>query len=233
MFDMYNTKIKHYPDHSTMSVASRCLYKDPNSPTVPREWRRGEKHNTDDPRDDSSHRAKTTVFDIAALNDFDYFVTWTIDPKQIDSKDAAIVSKKLRSFLNNMRARYNMSYVVIPERHIKGGIHLHGLIRGDIQLVDSGHKTKAGQTIYNMPQWKFGFSTAIPLYGDKQNVAKYITKYISKDFQKIFGNFYYAGGDIKRHPDFDICDVDFESVVAKEVYIKKLAVSMKYKDIEV
>ncbi len=82
---------------------------------------------------------------------------------------------------------------------------------------DRGVTTESGQIIYNMPQWKFGFSTAIELYGDFINCAKYITKYISKDFRKIFGSFYYAGGcGLVRHPDVELLDIDYFSLDCKE-----------------
>lgn len=185
------------------------------------------KNMANDVREDSVRRAKQKVFDISFCNEFDYFVTWTLNEEKIDRFGPKEISKKLKTFLRNMVERNDLRYLVIPEHHKDGAIHMHALISGDIKLVDSGRRTKDkkhpenhGKVIYNMPQWKLGFSTAIPITGDRANVSKYVTKYISKDFCKIFGSFYYAGGKgLKRSPEIRLFDVDFNSVDAK-VYEK-------------
>ena len=127
-----------------------------------------------------------------------------------------------------MKARNGLMYLIVPELHKDGAIHMHGLISGKVELVDSGHKTN-DKTIYNMPQWKYGYSTAIELTGDRQAVAKYITKYISKDFRKIFGSFYYAGGkNMQRHPAEWFGDSNYAAVEAKEYFIAKANMGIKY-----
>ncbi len=182
-----------------------------------------------DTRADSIKRAKETVFDIAQLNNFDYFVTWTLDKEKINRYDPKDVSKRLRKFLNNMQNRNELKYLIIPEYHKDGAIHMHGLISGNIKLIDSSKKTKDGKTIYNMPQWKYGFSTAIELTGCKEAVSRYITKYISKDFKKIFGSFYYAGGTgLNRHPPIKLYDTDYFSVNEKEYSIPVVNLGFKY-----
>jgi hypothetical protein len=126
---------------------------------------------------------------------------------------------------------------------------MHGLISGDMKFIDSGtvqapnHSKpikletalKKGipldtcHTVYNMPQWSLGWSTAIRTYGDTVNCAKYITKYITKDVQKIFGNFYYAGGNIVRDVPYSLYDIDYDSVECdKEFYCKQIETSFKF-----
>ena len=50
-----------------------------------------------------------------------------------------------------------------------------------------------------MADWKLGFTTAVKLSGDYDNVCKYITKYVLKqsDGGMIGGRYYYHGGDLK------------------------------------
>lgn len=168
-------------------------------------------------RDDSVKRAKEKVFDIAVLNEFDHFITWTLDGEKIDRENPKEVSKKLRVFLHNMVQRQYCRYLIVPEFHSDGkGIHIHGFVSGDFDYVDSGHVDKQGHTVYNMPQWSLGWSTAIELYGSRLHTACYITKYVSKDFKKIFGNFYYAGGGVQRKVPTEYCQLDYESINAKE-----------------
>ena len=168
-------------------------------------------------RGDSLKRAKEACFDIAYCNDFQWFITWTLDQKKIDRENPKEVSGKLQRFLQDKVKRNAARYIVIPEYHADGkGIHMHGLLSGDFKMQDSGLITTTNKIIYNMPQWKYGFSTVIDLDGSKVAVAKYITKYITKDFKKIFGSFYYAGGkSLIRKPAVVLLDSDFESVLEK------------------
>jgi len=182
-------------------------------------------------RDDSLRRAKIAVEDIAKINDFDYFITWTLDKTKIDRYDPKEVSKKLKKFLNNMKSRNNLTYIITPENHKDNAIHMHGLIKGNIELVNSGKKTSDGKIKYNMPQWSFGYSTAIKITGNKDHVARYITKYISKDFHKIFGSFYYAGGkNLKRKPSTKLYHTNYEIVNSPEYIIEKAKIGFKYID---
>jgi hypothetical protein len=182
-------------------------------------------------RDDNLRRAKASVFDIASINEFTHFITWTLDKNEIDRYNSKEISKKLKIFLNHMKTRNNMTYLVVPEHHKDGAIHMHGLIKGNIKLENSGLKTKDDKIIYNMPQWSLGYSTAIEITGDKERVSKYILKYISKDFNKIFGAFYYAGGKgLKRKPPVKLYHMDYNSVNTKEYIIKKAKIGFKYID---
>ncbi len=180
-------------------------------------------------RPDSVKRAKETIFDIAMCNHFDYFVTWTLDGELIDRYDPKAVSKKLKVFLQHAVQRRNARYLVIPEYHKDGAIHMHGLLSGNFEMVDSCRKTKAGQIIYNMPQWSLGWSTAIQLDEHKDRVSRYITKYVTKDFRKIFGAFYYAGGrDLVRKPRTEFFDSMYDSVSGEEFRPKDLNIWFKY-----
>lgn len=215
-----NTKEKIYPNgQHKFTVCSKPIFKideymestDDLEP-VPKPKNMG-----NEVRADSMKRAKERIFDISMCNQFDYFITWTLNPELIDRYDPAEVSKKLKTFLNNKMKRNGLVYLVIPEYHKDGAIHMHGLIRGDLKMVDSGKKTKDGKSIYNMPEWTLGFSTAIPIDGEQEVLSKYMTKYITKDFRKIFGSFYYAGGKgLIRQPEVRVYDSDYESFDEKE-----------------
>ena len=108
---------------------------------------------------------------------------------------------------------------------------MHGLISGNFKLVDSGRKTKDRKIIYNMPEWTYGFSTCIQLCGNQEVTARYISKYISKDFRKLFGNFYYAGGGIKRIPPTTYENVNYDAFEAKPYYVQELGVNFKFIEI--
>ena len=242
----HNVKVKSYgiDDYRQIIVASQKIFKSENwelskkekafkvelEETEETEEAEETKKTKKEVRADSVKRAKTSIFDISMLNDFTHFVTWTLDSKLISRYDIAEIKTKLCDFLKNKVKRNNLKYLVVGEQHKDGAIHFHSLIAGDLKLVDSGHKDKKGNIIYNMPAWKYGFSTAIELYGDRLHTSKYIVKYIQKDFKKLFGKFYFAGGDINRKPEITFADIDFEEVEGK-VYKPDLSpVGFKYMD---
>lgn len=155
---------------------------------------------TSDPKPDnmerSMRRARSALRRIALSNDFRWFVTLTLNPALVDSHDGAAVVKKLNAWCSNMVQRKGLKYILVPERHKKGGIHFHGFFNDCLEVVDSGHTDKQGHKIYNLPQWSLGFTTAIELYDDYQKAVGYVCKYIGKEGEKPAGRWYYSGGDL-------------------------------------
>jgi hypothetical protein len=184
-----------------------------------------------DSRGDSIRRAKERVKDYAKLNDFEYFFTWTLDPAKIDRYDPKEVAKKMQRFLKDKVRHNNLRYIIVPELHKDGAIHAHGFVSGDLKMVNSGKRDRAGRVIYNMKQWKLGFSTAIRIDGNYEKACYYITKYVEKKTKMIFGNFYYAGGHgLIRLPETHLFDADFDEIEAKEYQCKEFPVNFKYED---
>jgi len=69
------------------------------------------------------------------------------------------------------------------------------------------------------------------LDGEPDHYAKYIAKYITKDFAKIFGNYYYAGGDIERNAPVEYLNTDYDAYDAydePEHYVRAIATGFKY-----
>ena len=157
-------------------------------------------------RTDSIKRSKDKVFDIVYQNEFKYFVTLTLrESDKVDRRNPKDVMKALKIWLSNQIQRNGLQYILIPEyHHDSGGIHAHALINDCFRLEDSGRRIYHGKAwkiedlekyrvytgglkpVFNIPDWKYGFSTAIPLDGEVARVAYYITKYVTKDIQKIF-----------------------------------------------
>lgn len=136
----------------------------------------------------STIRAKQNIYDYARSNDWEYMLTFTFSPHVVDRYDYDAVSKKLCNWLSNIRKRKapNLRYIVIPELHEDGAFHFHGLLSelGDMSIIDSGHKTKSGQPIFNITDYKLGWSTAVKIY-DGIGACGYFIKYITKDIVKL------------------------------------------------
>jgi len=172
----------------------------------------------------SQYRARHKIFDIAMLNDWQYFVTFTFNDKIQDAHDYKGTIEKVKKWCQNAVQRKGMRYLLVPELHpTSGRIHLHGLLafQSNIPLEFSGHYDKALRPIYNCPFWKYGFSTVVRLdFNTQDRIAKYITKYITKDLDKITGNYYYAGGhNLKRFVDKSYINIDFDDFDAPEFVI--------------
>ncbi|MCI8934496.1 MAG: hypothetical protein HFE80_08330 [Clostridiaceae bacterium] len=225
----HNARIKRYPDGSwTLLVASRGIFglagwEDAEDwGDLPEEPEKGTENNPAASRREpaaadrkrSARRARARVFDLAMCSDLDYFVTLTLDPARIDRFDMAALIRRMRSWLDNRVRRKGLAYILVPELHQDGAIHLHGLINNALQIVDSGvkHSRQGPQgpewyDVYNLPDWKLGFSTAIQLHGDRKKAVNYVCKYITKCAEKgkIGGRFYYSGGDL-REPETEYLD---------------------------
>lgn len=177
-------------------------------------------------------RARAQVRDLALCTRFRWFVTLTLDPKLVDRHDMAEITRHLNHWLDNQVRRRGLAYVLVPERHKDGAIHFHGFFNDALPVVDSGTislpGTKAprrprsarqraqwleegGHTVYNLPGWGWGFSTAIELYGDYNRAVSYVCKYIGKDGQKPGGRWYYSGGDLHR-PEVSYEDIEYREV---------------------
>lgn len=171
--------VKDYPDMITI-----CIYNEPfkvGQRSIDKRDRRSRKKNPECYQSSIS-RTRTTIADISLCNKFDLFCTFTFDPKRFNSKKIAYCKMYMNHWCRNQKQRYsrNLQYLIVPERHKSGAIHFHALIKGyDGVLKDSGHK-QGGRTIYNIPHWHFGFSTAVKI-DNQEAVSRYIRKYITKD----------------------------------------------------
>lgn len=175
-------------------------------------------------RTDNMKRAVDKIYDLAFQNEWNYFMTITIDPEQFNSKDTKEVYKRLRSWLTHQVSRKGLKYLLIPEYHENGGIHAHALINDCFKLEHSGRYLYSGKAykadtllnkgidvnilkpVYNVPEWKYGFSTAIPVDGSPARLACYITKYITKDCKKIFGKYYLSSRNLNRDTEISLCN---------------------------
>ena len=167
----------------------------------------------------SMRRARAKVRRMALANEFRWFVTLTLDPAKVDRYDPPAVVKKLNQWCNNQVKRKGLRYILVPERHKDGAIHFHGFFNDALEAVASGHRSKAGQMIYNLPGWTLGFTAAIEVYGDYAGAVAYVCKYIGKQGDKPAGRWYYSGGDLAE-PDVTYAELSPQEL--KEEYGKKV-----------
>lgn len=164
----------------------------------------------------AKRRAKKRISDLILCNDFSNFVTLTLNPEEIDRRDYAAIIKKLSTYLDNRVRRNGLKYLGVPELHKNGGFHFHFLTNDVLPLVYSGTVVRPNggrpvreetakrqgfdlgecRRVYNVRDWSLGFTTSIYTYGEREAVAAYIGKYISKSDKKVGGRWYYSGGSL-------------------------------------
>lgn len=148
-------------------------------------------------------RARAMVFEYAICNDFKYYVTLTLNKDLHDRYDLKKFIKRLGQFIRNYRRKYgaDIQYLLIPERHKDGAWHMHGLIKG----VPEEHLSinKNGYLDWQAYSKRFGF-ISLDKIKNKEAVSKYITKYVSKSFDKAGGvtekesKLYYCSRGLKK-----------------------------------
>lgn len=172
-------------------------------------------------------RARARLRELLLSNEFDWFVTVTLDSEKVDRYDYGAIIKPLNKWLDNRVQRHGFRYILVPEFHEDGAIHFHGVVSGDLKAVDSGtvkvhgkkkpvklstykryYSGQAYSTVFNIADWRHGFTTAVRLDKKTHAVANYISKYITKDSRKVGGRWYLSGGDLKR-PEPEIFRGDF------------------------
>lgn len=193
------------------------------------------KHHSGEIREDNLKRARERIFDIVLLNDFKYFITGTFaENEDLDRTDPKEVMKPLRKFLEHQTERRGLQYVLVAERHKKNGIHIHALVNDVLPLTYSGRRLYKGKAwieddilkeqksferykkIYNIDNWRFGWSTAIKCDRNKLRLARYVTKYITKEQKKIFGKYYWSSKNIEREPKTILLQTKFDDVAGQE-----------------
>lgn len=150
-------------------------------------------------------RAKSKIYEYAICNDFQYFVTLTLDSKKMDRSDINQYIKRLGQYIRDIRklTGEKIEYVLIPEKHKDcKNWHMHGLMKGlkDLRKYELSEKIpikmkdkiiKYREENLNLYEWvgysrRFGFNCIEPIR-DKEACSRYITKYVSKNIDNDMG----------------------------------------------
>lgn len=171
-----------------------------------------------DKLDESLSRTRATIFELAMCNEWEYFLTLTLNPEQHDRHDLNDYKKKLSVWIKNYNRLHGtkIKYLLIPELHNdRKSWHMHGLV---MELPET-HLTEfkatetlpvailieiaKGNKVYDWPAYRkaFGYIT-ITKIRNAESVSKYITKYITKDLIKtkieLNNHLYYCSKGLKR-----------------------------------
>lgn len=163
-------------------------------------------------------RSRSTIFELAFCNKWDFFFTGTLDKKKCNREDLAVFQKKFKKFIYNFNQKFNckVDYLLIPELHsdLKSW-HFHGFVRGiplsriyEFKVGDRMGKHIAEKVLHGVEcfywcDWlhTFGFNDIEPIR-NYEAVSKYVTKYITKDLihsvKELNAHSYYCSTGLKR-----------------------------------
>ncbi len=151
----------------------------------------------DNKLDNNICRSRSRVLELALCNDWEWFVTLTLDSAKYNRYDLEKFKKDLSRWIRNQRRNYKtkFQFLLIPEAHKDGAWHMHGLFNGipysEVKPFEKGiHPDKLVKSGYmNFPAYseKFGFCS-MGRIRDKAKCAFYISKYISKDLSDRVGD---------------------------------------------
>lgn len=166
-------------------------------------------------------RARSTIFELAMCNDWDWFFTGTLDSSKIDR--ANLDEFRLRwtnNFIPNFNRHHNLKikYLLVPELHSDlENWHIHGLLKGlPVEYLDEfkigmnmssyiAEKVYSGSKVYSWSAYaqNFGFCD-LEYIGNHEAVSKYLTKYIVKSFEngravsELSKHMYYCSRGLNR-----------------------------------
>ena len=186
-------------------------------------------------------RARSAVLGLSMCNDWQYFVTATLNKAKYDRFNLDAWRNDFSRWIRNQRQihGHDFKYVLIPEQHDDGAWHMHGIVSGvpwdflerfeymkhPPKLVAKGYRYHAAM------MEKFGFNS----FGKIQNkaaVSRYILKYIAKGLGESDLNngshLFYASQKLNRPQVIKegcstciLTEVDFKNDYLASVWIDK------------
>lgn len=162
-------------------------------------FKRGEVN--DEKLDNNIARARSKIFEYALCNDWQYFVTLTVDKQNYDRYNLAEYKAALCRFLNNYNSHNGcrIKYLLIPEPHKDGAWHMHGFMTG----IPADKLQENAQGYLDWPAYskKFGY-ISLGLVRNAEAAGCYITKYISKDLaarsMELNAHLYYSSKGLEK-----------------------------------
>ena len=153
----------------------------------------------------SIRRTQKKIMELARSAKWDVWATFTVAP-QYDRYDFKLNSKRIREWMHEQHKKNpSLLYLVVPEYHKDKAIHFHALIGhiGEMELLDSGKHDSHGRTLYSLPEWKYGFTSACMIDSDIESqikISRYLSKYISKAIYERAGysHKYYASNNLGK-----------------------------------
>lgn len=163
-------------------------------------------YNSEEVKRCSLSRTKRNIRELALCNNFEYFVTLTVNSEMCDRFSLDSTQEKLKKILKKIRRNNkNFRYIFITEKHKNGAFHFHGLCSGfdDLYVNENGYYCSL---IFTQ---EFGFNSFSKIK-DYTKCCNYITKYITKECIKNSHNqIYISSRGLKKATKEEFKNIDF------------------------
>jgi hypothetical protein len=154
--------------------------------------KRGQSLNREKSINQSMARAREKIYGYIMANDWEYWVTQTFNKEVIDRYDLDEIMKKYSQKLYNLKKRNcpELKWLIVPEQHKDGAWHMHKLVSGipkdSLKYTGCDYRGDKKKPIFNwLDTADYGFNKYVYIGGceaeEKVIIARYITKYITKD----------------------------------------------------
>lgn len=163
-------------------------------------------------------RARSKLYELSICNEWEYFVTLTIDQKKYKRNDLEKYHRAFAQWIRNQNRIHNLNvkYLTVPELHADGqNWHEHGFILGipekclkTYKMSDTvpqyiKDKLNKGEIVYDWTGYreKFGWSIVEPIRNHDaacKYMRKYITKDLSRSVSELGAHMYYASQGLER-----------------------------------
>lgn len=164
------------------------------------------KINDDNSKSEASSisRTKRKIRELALCNEFEHFVTWTVNSKNADRFSLQDTQNLMRKTLKAYKRKNpHFKYLFITEKHKNGAFHFHGLVKG-LNVNDFSVNINFYPTI-DFFNDRIGYCSFSPIQ-DYEKCCNYITKYITKDCIK------------NEHNQIYFCSKGLKTASAEELY---------------
>lgn len=159
----------------------------------------------------SISRTKRLIIDYTRANKSDWhsFITLTFAE---NINDLTLANKKFNIFISSVKRVFpDLKYLCVPEFQKRGAVHYHlltNLVPGDLLCpLQEGKKN-----MYNVKYWNHGYSSVFDIDATDKNfsIDKYITKYLTKDFERslLFGRRKILCSNNLKKPEIDYSYLD-------------------------
>lgn len=174
----------------------------------------------------SVSRSIRAVRELAACNPWQFFVTITLSPQLWKNRYTpdglqdiikAMAKRWRRKRKNDSAHCPGFAYLLVPEMHKDGAIHLHGFVscmpssdcipytmsdvNGSKKLpIKICEKVRKGSPVFHCREWErlFGYNTLEPVI-DLDKASSYVVKYISKEIGSVpFKSRYWVSRGLSR-----------------------------------
>lgn len=169
-------------------------------------------------------------------NDWQYFITITLDDKKVDSKNYDYVLRRLLKDFENVRRYYDkdFKYLLVPELSPKNNrLHFHGLVKfgksleelkkdGEIKYLGRNKKFKNRFYRYERFFKRYGASRLDEIVRDSPAIVYYIAAYLGKSnrkidnrqIDKIGSRYYYNSKGLKKAAKIILNKTQADNVIA-------------------